>query len=67
MSEQQDYKKLSTIPIFRDLDKNELEIVFKHVFEQSVKKDNVLFVEGMPGISLYHHIGMRRDNQRDKK
>ncbi|MGB5218478.1 MAG: cyclic nucleotide-binding domain-containing protein [Smithella sp.] len=53
MSEQQDYKKLSTVPIFRDLDKNELEIVFKHVFEQSVKKDNVLFVEGMQGESLY--------------
>ena len=53
MSDQQDYRKLSSIPIFRDLDKNELEVVFKHVFEQSVKKDNVLFVEGMPGESLY--------------
>ena len=53
MSDLQDYKKLISIPIFRDLNKNELEVVFKHVFEQSVKKDNVLFVEGMPGESLY--------------
>ena len=53
MSDQQDYRKLSSIPIFRDLDKNELEVVFNHVFEQNVKKDNVLFVEGMPGESLY--------------
>lgn len=53
MSDKQDFKQLSTIPIFRDLDQNELAVVCKHMFEQSVKKDNVLFVEGMPGESLY--------------
>ncbi|MDM7986342.1 MAG: cyclic nucleotide-binding domain-containing protein [Smithella sp.] len=53
MSDQRDYRRLSAIPIFRDLDKNELDVVFNHVFEQNVKKDNVLFVEGMPGESLY--------------
>lgn len=53
MSDLLDYKRLSPLSIFKDLDKNELEIVCKHVFEQSVKKDNVLFVEGMPGDSLY--------------
>ena len=47
MSDQRDYRRLSAIPIFRDLDKNELDVVFNHVFEQNVKKDNVLFVEGI--------------------
>ena len=53
MPDQPDYNRLSSLTIFRELDKNELEIVCKHVFEQSVKKDNVLFVEGMPGELLY--------------
>jgi CRP-like cAMP-binding protein len=53
MPDQLDYNKLRSLTIFKDLDKNELEIVCKHLFEQSVKKDNVLFVEGMPGESLY--------------
>ena len=53
MPNQPDYDKLRSLTIFNDLDKNELEIVHKHVFEQSVKKDSVLFVEGMPGELLY--------------
>ena len=53
MPNQPDYNKLRSLTIFKDLDKNELEIVHKHVFEQSVKKDSVLFVEGMPGELLY--------------
>jgi CRP/FNR family transcriptional regulator, cyclic AMP receptor protein len=53
MPDQPDHNRLSSLTIFRELDKNELEIVCKHVFEQSVKKDNVLFVEGMLGELLY--------------
>ena len=53
MPNQMDYNKLRLLTIFNDLDKNELEIVQKHVFEKSVKKDSVLFVEGMPGELLY--------------
>ncbi len=53
MSNQPDYDKLRSLTIFNDLDKKELELVHKHVFEQSVKKDSVLFVEGMPGELLY--------------
>ena len=53
MPNQMDYNKLRLLTIFNDLDKNELEIVQKHVFERSVKKDSVLFVEGMPGELLY--------------
>jgi len=48
-----DYNRLRSLTIFKDLDKEELETVQKHIFEQSVKKDNVLFVEGMPGELLY--------------
>jgi cAMP-binding proteins - catabolite gene activator and regulatory subunit of cAMP-dependent protein kinases len=53
MPNQLDYDRLRSVTIFKDLDKNELEIVHKHVFEQSVKKDSVLFAEGMPGELLY--------------
>jgi CRP-like cAMP-binding protein len=53
MSNQPDYNRLRSITIFKDLDKNELEVVHNHVFEQSVKKDSVLFAEGMPGELLY--------------
>ena len=53
MPDQLDYNRLRSLTIFSDLDKNELEIVRKHVFEQSVKKDSVLFAEGMPGELLY--------------
>jgi CRP/FNR family transcriptional regulator, cyclic AMP receptor protein len=53
MSNQPDYDKLRSLTIFNDLDKKELELVHKHVFEQSVKKDSVLFVEGMQGELLY--------------
>lgn len=53
MSEKMSHQRLSSLPVFKDLDKNEIESVFQYVFEQSVKKDNVLFVEGMPGESLY--------------
>ena len=48
-----DYNKLCSVTIFKDLDKNEFELVNKHVFEQSVKKDSILFMEGMPGEVLY--------------
>jgi CRP/FNR family transcriptional regulator, cyclic AMP receptor protein len=53
MPNQLDCNRLRSVTIFKDLDKNELELVLKHVFEQSVKKDSVLFVEGMPGELLY--------------
>ena len=53
MPNQPDYNRLRSVTIFKDLDKNELEIVCKHLFEQSVKKDSVLFAEGMPGELLY--------------
>lgn len=53
MPNQLDYNRLRSLTIFKDLDKNELEIVHKHVFEKSVKKDSILFVEGMPGELLY--------------
>jgi CRP/FNR family cyclic AMP-dependent transcriptional regulator len=53
MPDQPEYNGLRSVAIFKDLDKNELEIVRKHVFEQSVKKDSVLFAEGMPGELLY--------------
>jgi CRP-like cAMP-binding protein len=48
-----DYNRLRSISIFKDLDKHELEIVYNHVFEQSIKKDSILFMEGMPGELLY--------------
>ena len=48
-----DYDRLHSLTIFKELDKNELEIVNKHVFEQNVKKDSILFAEGMPGELLY--------------
>jgi len=53
MPNQPDYNRLRSLTIFKDLDKNELEIVYKHVFEKSVEKDSVLFVEGMSGELLY--------------
>ena len=53
MPNQLDYDRLRSITIFKDLDKNELEIVSKHVFEKSVEKDSILFVEGMSGELLY--------------
>jgi CRP/FNR family transcriptional regulator, cyclic AMP receptor protein len=53
MLNQPDYNRLHSLTIFKDLDKNELEIVYNHVFEKSVEKDSVLFVEGMPGELLY--------------
>jgi CRP/FNR family transcriptional regulator, cyclic AMP receptor protein len=48
-----DYNRLRSISIFKDLDKHELEIVYNHVFEQSIKKESILFMEGMPGELLY--------------
>jgi CRP/FNR family transcriptional regulator, cyclic AMP receptor protein len=48
-----DHNRLHSLTIFKELNKNELEIVSKHVFEQSVKKDSILFAEGMPGELLY--------------
>jgi CRP-like cAMP-binding protein len=53
MSDQMDYNKLRSLTIFRDLDKKELEIIQKHIFEQNVKKDSMLFMEDMPGEFLY--------------
>ena len=53
MPDQIDYTRLMSLSIFRDLDKNELEIVSKHAFEKSIKKDSILFMEGMPGELLY--------------
>ncbi|MGA2782599.1 MAG: cyclic nucleotide-binding domain-containing protein [Smithella sp.] len=53
MPNQPDFNRLHSLTIFKDLDKNELEIVYKHVFEKNVEKDSVLFVEGMSGELLY--------------
>jgi CRP/FNR family transcriptional regulator len=53
VTDQLDYNRLRSLTIFKDLDKNELEIVYKRVFEQSIKKGSNLFVEGMPGELLY--------------
>jgi CRP/FNR family transcriptional regulator, cyclic AMP receptor protein len=53
MANQLDYNRLHSLTIFRELDRNEIEIVNKYVFEQNVKKDSILFAEGMPGELLY--------------
>jgi CRP/FNR family transcriptional regulator, cyclic AMP receptor protein len=53
MANQLDYNRLHSLTIFKELDENELEIVHKHVFEQSIKKDSILFAEGMPGEFFY--------------
>ena len=53
MPDQLDYNRLRSLTIFSDLDKNEFEIVYKRVFEQSIKKGSLLFVEGEPGELLY--------------
>ena len=53
MTGKPDYKKLRSLSVFKDLNENELKMVSEHVFEQKVKKDSVLFVEGMPGELLY--------------
>lgn len=53
MSEPLDYNRLLSINIFSDLKKNELEIVYDRIFVQSIKKDSILFAEGMPGDLLY--------------
>jgi CRP/FNR family transcriptional regulator, cyclic AMP receptor protein len=54
-----DYNKLRSVSLFRDLDKNEIEVVYKRVFEQSVKKDSILFMEGARGEFLYIIIAGR--------
>jgi CRP/FNR family cyclic AMP-dependent transcriptional regulator len=59
MTSQLDYNRLRSITLFKDLDKNELEIVHKRVFEQSVKKDSILFMEGTRGEFLYIIISGR--------
>jgi CRP-like cAMP-binding protein len=61
MSDQMDYNKLRSLTIFRDLDKKELEIIQKHIFEQNVKKDSMLFMEDMPGEFLYIIMSGRVD------
>lgn len=53
MQYQPDLYKLASISIFRDLDRRELEIVSKHIFEKRVEKDSIIFSEGMPGEVLY--------------
>mgnify|MGYP001205271917 CR=1 FL=1 len=53
MPDQLDYNKLRSVSLFRDLDKKEIEVVYKRIFEQSVKKDSILFMEGTPGEFLY--------------
>jgi CRP/FNR family transcriptional regulator, cyclic AMP receptor protein len=59
MPDQLDYNKLHSVSLFRDLDKNEIEVVYKRVFEQSVKKDSILFMEGTRGEFLYIIIAGR--------
>ena len=53
MQYEPDVYKLSSVSIFRDLDRSELEKVCKHIFEKKVEKDSILFTEGMPGEVLY--------------
>jgi CRP/FNR family transcriptional regulator, cyclic AMP receptor protein len=53
MPDQLDYNRLRSITLFSDLDRIELEIVYKRIFEQSVKKDSILFMEGTSGEFLY--------------
>jgi len=38
MPNQPDYNRLRSVTIFKDLDKNELEVVHNHVFEKVLKK-----------------------------
>jgi CRP-like cAMP-binding protein len=61
MSDQMDYNKLRSLTIFRDLDKKELEVIRKHIFEQNIKKDSMLFMEDMPGEFLYIILSGRVD------
>jgi CRP/FNR family transcriptional regulator, cyclic AMP receptor protein len=61
MSDQINYQKLRSLTIFRDLDKKEIETIQKHMFEQSVKKDSMLFMEDMPGEFLYIIVSGRVD------
>jgi CRP-like cAMP-binding protein len=53
MPDQLDYNRLRSVTLFNDLDRNELDIVYKRIFEQSVKKDSILFMEGTSGEFLY--------------
>jgi CRP/FNR family transcriptional regulator len=59
MTSQLDSNRLRSVSLFKDLDKNELEVVRKRVFEQSVKKDSILFMEGTRGEFLYIIISGR--------
>lgn len=53
MSQQPDLYRLGSISIFRDLDRKELEVISKHIFEKKVEKDSIIFTEGMPGEVFY--------------
>ena len=59
MPELIDYSRLQFIPIFNELDKNELEILYKCVFVKKVAKDFFLFSQGMSGDLLYIIISGR--------
>ncbi|HUN55603.1 MAG TPA: cyclic nucleotide-binding domain-containing protein [Smithella sp.] len=61
MSDQINFQKLRSLTIFRELDKKEIETIQKHMFEQSVKKDSMLFMEDMPGEFLYIIVSGRVD------
>jgi CRP-like cAMP-binding protein len=53
MQDQIDYNRLHSLTIFGDLDKNELEIVYKYLFVRKAPKYFFLFSQGMPGDFLY--------------
>jgi CRP/FNR family cyclic AMP-dependent transcriptional regulator len=53
MQEQIDYNRLHFLTIFGDLNKNELEIVYKYLFVKKAPKYFFLFSQGMPGDFLY--------------
>jgi CRP-like cAMP-binding protein len=53
MPNQLDYNRLRSLTIFKDLDKNELEIVYKYLFVKKAPKYFFLFSQGMPGDFLY--------------
>jgi CRP/FNR family transcriptional regulator, cyclic AMP receptor protein len=53
VSQQPDLYRLGSISIFRDLDRKELEVISKHIFEKKVEKDSIIFTEGMPGEVFY--------------
>lgn len=71
MQESIDYNRLHSLTIFRELDRNELEIINKFFFAKKAEKGFFLFVQDMPGELLYIIVSGRveiikktKDNER---